>query len=167
MDDFQQFVADALANTGWSNDVPLLESQEEWFVFTYSSNRGKVSSYFTHPDSDAQFVSIGWTRSNIYSILKVEDGSKTNYLATLQGTDRILGEVWKIPTGTLLELDCDERNLLQTKRIRIPVSISQGQTVDAWIYTAHPKYLLDGGVRVSKYTGYTWYGSDTKFLEVA
>jgi len=167
MNDFQKFIGDAISRTGWSNDVPLLETQHEWFVFSYSDKRGKQSGFFTHDESEAKFVSIGWTKNNLYSILNVEGKFGSKYLASLQGTDRILGEVWKIPTDMLLELDSDERNLLQTKRIRIPVSISQGRTIDAWIYLAHPKYLLDGGLKISKYSRYTWYGSDTKFLEVA
>lgn len=166
MNSFQQFVADALANTGWTPDVPRLETQDEWFVFTYANRRGKSSAYFTNEDSDAEFISIGWTKSNIYSILNIQDGDNKFHLANLQGTDRILGEVWKIPTDMLIELDGEERNQLRTKRIFAPISISKGRTVDAWIYTAHPKYLLTGGVKISKYTGYTWYGSENKYLEV-
>jgi hypothetical protein len=166
MDDFQHFIADGLAYTGWTDDVPLIETQNEWFVFTYGSTRGKTSSYFTHPDSESSFVSIGWTKNPLYSILNVEDDGVSRHLAVLQGTDRILGEVWRVCTDDLIELDCNERNLLHSKRIRIPVCISQGRVVDAWIYTAHPKYLISGGLRISKYTGYTWYGSEAKFLEV-
>jgi gamma-glutamylcyclotransferase (GGCT)/AIG2-like uncharacterized protein YtfP len=167
MSKFGQFLADAIARNGWTSDMPILEAQNEWFLFTYGGTRGKSSSYFTHPDSEASFVSIAWTKNPLYNILKVEDHGTSKYLANLQGTDKILGEVWKVPTSTILDLDSDEKNLLNAKRIRIPVCISQGRVIDAWIYLAHPKYLLDGGIKVSKYTGYTYYGSGTKFLEVA
>lgn len=164
--EFQRFIADSLASTGWSNDVPLLESQEDWFVFTYGGKRGKSSAYFTHESSETDFVSIAWTKSPIYSILNIYDKSEKHQLASLQGTDRILGEVWRVPTEKLLSLDSDERNLLITKRIKIPVCISKGRVIDAWIYTVHPHYLFKGGISITKYTGYTWYGTDTKFLEL-
>lgn len=165
MTDFADFIADAIAEHGWTEDVPFLDTKDYWHVFTYSNRRGKSSSYFTHHNSEAEFVSIGWTRSKIYSILNVQDGKSEYSLATPSGTDQILGEVWKVPTERLLLLDGDERNLMVTKRIMVPITIGSVGSLDAWMYLALPQYLLTGGIKVSKYTGCTYYGSQ-KFLEL-
>lgn len=165
MKDFQRYMADLLSENGWTPDVPFLETKDTWFVFTYASRKGKVSSYFTHEGSESTFYSIGWTKSRIYSILNVETGGKTYQLASPQGTDAILGEVWALPTWKLLELDGDERNTMRTKRIMVPVTVSRGRTIDAWMYTAHPSFLRDGPVKISKFGKYTYYG-DNKFLEI-
>jgi gamma-glutamylcyclotransferase (GGCT)/AIG2-like uncharacterized protein YtfP len=166
MNEFALYVADALADCGWSNDVPVLETQDYWNVFTYSNRRGKVSPYFTHSNSDAEYTGIGWTCSSIYSILKVECKSGEFYLGSPAGTDRILGEVWSVPTEMLLDLDCEERNLLRTKRVMVPINLGATKgIVSAWMYQAHPGFLRDGGIKVSKYTTKTYYGQNN-FLEV-
>jgi hypothetical protein len=165
MGDFADFISDAISENGWTPDVPHLDTQDHWHVFVYNKRRGKSSGYFTHENSNAEFVSIGWTNSKIYSILNVQDG-KTEYdLAVPHGTDQILGEVWKIPTEKLLSLDGDERNLLITNRIMVPVNYGGGLTIPCWAYLANPKYLLTGGITVSKYTGLTYYGNQ-KFVEL-
>lgn len=165
MTEFARFIADGIAETGWSNDVPLLETQDHWYVFTYANRRGKSSAYFTHENSEASFVGIAWTKSPIYTILKVETPKKELYLADLSGTDRILGELWKVPTHTLLDLDCDERNLLRTRRIQAPIHVGGRGDVSAWVYTIDRKFLVDGGAKVSKFTPRTYYGSES-FIEL-
>jgi len=165
MSDFSDFIADCRAENGWTPDVPLLDTQDDWYVFVYGKRRGKSSAYFTHANSEAEFVSIAWTKSDIYSILNIQDGDSELKLATLNGTDRILGEVWKVPTEKLIELDGDERNIMLTERIRVPVCIGARGVVSAWIYLAHRSYLLEGGLKISKYTGCTYFGSQ-KFLEI-
>lgn len=163
---FQRFIADGLAVNAWTPDVPLIESQDIWPVFMYNNNkRGRFSSYFTHTDSDAHYFGIGWTNSKVYSILNVEKGEKSFQLATISGTDQIMGEVWGVTPEDLMELDGEERNLLYTKRILVPIYMSKGKTISAWMYIAHPKFLLDGGIRISKYAKYSYYG-DTKLLEI-
>ena len=165
MNEFQMRIADMLAENCWTSDIPRLETQDFWYVFTYSEKKGKLSSYFTHDSSDSEFLSIGWTNSAIYSILNVSVGEKTLQLANPTGTDRILGEVWMLPTEVLLDLDCDERNLLHTRRVMVPIRISKGRTIDAWMYTVEPSLLRKGPVRVSKYSRYTYYGNE-KYLEI-
>lgn len=165
MNEFQSFIADAITDAGWTPDVPVLETRESWPVFIYGARRGKSSSYFLHDSSEAEFVSIAWTKSDVYSILNIETPKRIYQLSTVQGNDRILGEVWDVPTEQLYDLDSDERNLLITKRILIPVVISGAKTISAWHYIAHPKYLLNGNCKISKYTGCTYYGSQ-KFLEI-
>lgn len=165
MNELSYFISDAIASNVWTDDVPVLDTQDHWYVFTYGKRRGKSSAYFTHANSECEFVSIGWTKSDIYSILNIQDGKSEYQLANPMGTDRILGEVWKVSTDKLLYLDGDERNLLITRRLHIPVVIGSQGTVDAWIYLANPKYLLEGGITVSKYTGCTYFGSQ-RFLEI-
>lgn len=165
MTTFQKFIADAISMNSWTPDVPRLETQDEWPVFIYSNMRGKFSSYFTHSESDATYAGIGWTNSKIYSILNVQKDDKLFQLASPTGTDQILGEVWMVPTEDLFELDSEERNLLYTKRVMVPVYMSRGKTIDAWMYTAHPKFLCEGGIKVSKYSKYSYYG-DYKLLEI-
>ncbi len=160
-----EFISDAIANNGWTHDVPHLDTQDHWYVFVYGKRRGKSTSYFTHDESNAEFVSIGWTKSAIYSILNIEDGKSEYQLSNPLGGERILGEVWKVPTERMLILDGDERNLLITKRMSIPVVIGARGVVDAFIYNAHPKYLLTGGIKVSSVKTFTYFGND-RFLEL-
>lgn len=165
MNEFQIWLADAISDNMYTPDVPRLETQDFWFVFTYADRRGKSSSYFSN-DTEAQYLSIGWTDSAIYSILNVQAGTKNFYLADTSGTDRILGEVWSVPTEMLMDLDVDESNTHQTKRLQVPIKVAKGRIIPAWIYTAHPGFLRNGPVKISKYERYTWYGSNTKFLEI-
>lgn len=165
MNEFQEFIADSITETGWTPDIPLLDTQDEWYVFVYGDRRGKKSGFFTHVDSDAQFMSIGWTKSTIYDILTVQDGNKTVHLANTSGLDRILGEVWRVPTDMLIDLDAEERHLLHTQRVTIPIVISGGVVVSAWIYLIDKSYLVSGGKSISKYTGVTYIGPQ-RFLEI-
>ena len=165
MNEFQEFITESITETGWTNDMPLLDTQDEWYVFVYGDRRGKKSGFFTHVDSDAQFMSIGWTKSSIYDILIVHDGNKTLNLANTSGLDRILGEVWRVPTDMLVRLDGEERNLLRTERIAVPVIISGGVVVNAWTYIINKSYLVSGGKTISKHTGFTYIGPQ-RFLEV-
>lgn len=165
MEDFSIFINDSIAESAWTPDVPVVESQDHWYVFVYGSKRGKSSAYFTYNDSDAEFIGIGWTKSSVYSILNIQDGKSEYQLADVLGTERILGEVWKIPTEMLYDLDSDELNQLVTRRLPIPVVVNGRIDISAWIYTTDRKYLLNGGLRISKHTGCTYYG-DQKFLEI-
>lgn len=165
MTPFQIWIGDALGDNNATPDVPVLETQDYWPVFTYAEKKGKLSPYFTHGDSDSEFLSIGWTNSAIYSILNVQVGSIHYHLADPSGTDRILGEVWVLPTEVLMDLDADERNLYHKKRILVPIRVAKGKTIAAWMYTAHPDLLRNGPVKISKYGRYTYYGAD-KYLEV-
>lgn len=165
MSDFADFISDAIAYNGWTPDVPHLDTQDDWYIFTYNNRRGKKTGYFTYEGSEAEFVSIGWTNSAIYSILNIQDGKTEYQLSSPLGTDRILGEVWKVPTEKIFTLDGDERNLLITKRMMIPVNIGSRGVINAWIYNANSKYLLTGGIKVNKYTGCTYFGAQ-KFLEI-
>lgn len=165
MSDFAEFIDDSLAENGWTPDVPYLDTQDHWYVFAYNHRRGKTTSYFLTDDSSADFVSIGWTQSKIYSILNVQDGKSEYSLATPHGTDQILGEVWKVPTEQLITLDGDERNLLITKRLMVPINCGGNRILNAWMYPAFSKYLLNGGIKVTKYTGVTYYGSQ-RFIEI-
>jgi len=165
MSELAQFMSDAFGDTVWTPDVPLLESQEDWYVFVYGSRRGKASSYFTGIDSDAEFTGISWTKSDVYSILNVEDGTYNYTLADVLGTNRILGEVWKVPTEMLMELDGEEQNQLVTKRIPIPVRVGGIQDISAWIYIADRKYLTNSNLLISKMTSCTYIGTD-RYLEI-
>lgn len=165
MTPFQTMIGDMLGDNSSTPDVPLLETQDYWPVFTYANKKGKLSPYFTHGESESEFYGIGWTSSNIYSILNVQIGTLNTHLADPSGTDRILGEVWVLPTQALMDLDCEERNTYRTKRILVPIRVAKGKTIDAWMYTAHPKFLRDGPVKISKYGRYTYYGSE-KYLEI-
>lgn len=165
MNNFEYFVNDCIAENGWTPDVPFLDTRDDWYVFVYNNRRGKKSSYFTHDGAEAEFMSIGWTKSSIYSMLNVQDGQNEQYLITPHGTDRVLGEVWKIPTERVFDLDSDERNLMITRRLMIPVCLSKGHVVNAWTYIADAKYLIKGNLRINKHTATTYYGSD-RFIEL-
>lgn len=165
MNEFQQYFADLLCNTMYTPDVPILESKDQWFVFSYDSKKGKLSSYFTNDESTSSFYSIGWTKSAIYSILNVDAAGKTYQLASPQGADQILGEVWALSTDRLIALDSEERNTMRTKRIMVPISVSKGRTVSCWMYIAHEAFLRDGPVKISKYGKYTYY-STNRYLEI-
>lgn len=165
MEDFSTFINDAIAESAWTPDVPIVESQDDWYVFVYGSKRGKSSGYFTNNDSDAEFIGIGWTKSRVYSILNIQDGKHEYQLADVLGTDRILGEIWKISTEMLYDLDSDELNQLVSRRLPIPVTVNGHQDITAWIYTTDRKYLLNGGIRISKHTACTYFG-DQRFLEI-
>jgi gamma-glutamylcyclotransferase (GGCT)/AIG2-like uncharacterized protein YtfP len=165
MTPFQTQIGDWIGENSSTPDVPFLETQDYWPVFTYSEKKGKLSPYFTHGESLSEFLSIGWTSSAIYSILNVQVGSTHYHLADLSGTDRILGEVWVLPTEVLMDLDCEERNLYHKKRIPVPIKVAKGKTILAWMYIAHPDLLRNGPVRISKYGRYTYYGKE-KYLEV-
>jgi hypothetical protein len=66
----------------------------------------------------------------------------------------------------LLDLDCEERNLLRTKRVMVPINLGAAKGItSAWMYQAHPGYLRDGGIKVSLHTAKTFYGQQG-FLEV-
>ena len=164
--EFSKFISDSLSYNGWTKDMPLLESQKEWYVFVYNKRRGKSSGYFAHTNSECEFVSIGWTKSQIYSILLVEENaSSTLHLASPAGKDRILGEVWKVPTEKLLTLDSDEKNTFLTKRIMVPVICGAKGLFSCWMYMADSHFLLRGGIKTSVHTGCTYIGTE-KFLEV-
>lgn len=165
MSSVNEFISDAIAENGWTPDVPHLDTQDHWYVFVYNKRRGKSSGYFTHAASNAEFVSIAWTNSSIYSILNIQDGKNDYQLATPKGNDRILGEVWKLPTERLLLLDGDERNLLATERVEIPVVIGSRGIVKAWVYLVEPRYLLQGGLKISKHTACTYIGTQ-RFIEI-
>lgn len=165
MSELHKYVADLLADTQYTPDVPILQTKDQWFVFTYDSKKGKLSSYFTNDESTSSFYSIGWTKSSIYSILNVDAGGVTYQLASPQGNDQILGEVWALPTNRLIDLDTDERNTVRTKRIMVPITVSKGRTIAAWMYLAHDGFLRDGPVKISKYGKYTYY-STNKYLEI-
>jgi gamma-glutamylcyclotransferase (GGCT)/AIG2-like uncharacterized protein YtfP len=162
---FQVWMADALSENNSTPDVPLLESQDYWPVFIYAGRKGKVYSYLTQKESEAEFLSIGWTKSNIYSILNVQVGSLNYQLADPTGTDRILGEVWVLPSDLVMDLDSYERNLYHQKRVLVPITVGKGKTIDAWMYTAHPDLLRNGPVKVSRYGRYTYYGPE-RYLEI-
>lgn len=165
MEHVSTFIADALAENAWTPDIPVVESQEHWYVFAYGNLRGKSSSFFTNNDSDAEFVGIGWTKSAVYSILNIQDSRNERTIADIIGTDRILGEVWKAPTEMLLDLDVDELHQLVTRRLSVPIIVNGHQEINAWIYVVDRKYLINGGLKISKYTGKTYYGS-ASFLEI-
>lgn len=165
MSDFSEFIGDAIVTSGWTSDVPLLETQDYWYVFVYGKRRGKSSAYFTHQDSEAVFISTAWTKSKIYSILNIQDGKSSHQLANTSGIDRILGELWKVPTDMLYDLDGDERNLLLTDRLQIPVVTSGGTEVKAWLYLINRKYLITGNLKIEKHTGVTYIGSE-RFTEI-
>lgn len=165
MDNFAAFINGAISESLWTPDVPVIESQDDWYVFVYNNRRGKSSGYFTHIDSDAEFVGIGWTKSNVYSILNVEDSTRTYQLADVTGTDRILGEVWKVPSEMLLDLDSLECNQLVSRRIPVPIIVRGSQEITAWIYTTRRSYLIEGGIRTSKHTACTYINNE-RFLEI-
>lgn len=162
---FAEFFSDSIADTCYTPDLPALETQDYWDVFIYDRRKGKLSGYLTNEDSDAEFISIGWTKSAIYSILNIQSEEAAYQLADSQGTDRILGEVWSIPTEMLLDLDSDLYCQIMTRRIRVPVVIGSKGVVDAWMYTTERNYLLRGGLTISKHTASTYYGA-AKFLEI-
>lgn len=164
-DAFKQFIADAVSNNGWTPDVPFLETKDYWFVFNYFHRKGRLAQYFQHDSDEAQYLGIGWTQSAIYSILNVSAGGYDYTWADPSGSDRILGDVWALPTEAIIELDGEERNDFRTRRVLIPVNIGSGRIVSAWIYLANGNFLRDGPVKVSKYGRYTYYGKD-KYLEV-
>lgn len=166
MNKFQQFIADSLAFNGWTPDIPRLENQLSWYVFVYNSRRGKSSAYFTHTDSECSFRGIGWTKSSIYNILNIETSKAQYQLAHPSGTDRILGEIWEVPTSYIPDLDSDELNQLVSHRLLVPIEGPRGQVYPCWMYITDKNFLMKGGVRISKYVKYTWYGTDKKFLEI-
>lgn len=162
---FHKYLEDALSYNGYTPDVPELETQEAWPVFTYADRRGKSSAYFTHVDSECKFLGIGWTKSAIYNILTIEDGDKSYKLAHPAGADRILGELWMVHTEDLLELDSDEKNLLVTKRLKVPIVLPKHGVINAWMYITARDYLLHSRLKISKHTGCTYIGT-SRFLEI-
>lgn len=157
-----EFCANAIAANGWTNDAPRLETRNEWYVFRYTKRKGVL---FDSSNKHGKFISIGWTKSKIYSILNIHKGASEWHLATPAGTDSILGEVWRLPTSQMYTLDCEENNTVTTRRILVPIEIGS-QTLLAWMYLADNAYLLRGGIHVMKVTSSTYIGNN-KYLEVA
>lgn len=165
MEKFSTFIADSLSEAIWTPDMPVIESQDDWYVFVYGDRKGKTSGYFTNGDSEAEFVGIGWTKSSLYSILNIETKDTTYRLADIIGTNQIIGEVWKVPSDMLLDLDSEELNQYVSKRLPIPIIVNGNQEILAWSYLANKKYLINGGIRVSRLNTYCYTGGKS-YLEV-
>lgn len=163
-DEFKDFISDAKSEHCYTEDMPRLLKKEWHYVFVYNHRRGKHSNYLRYEDG-AEFISFAWTKSCIYEILKVDTERKTFCLASLLGTEQLLGELWLISTETLLDLDADEANLLVTNRIEVSIELPNGQTIGAWIYIGNSRWLHQRESKITKYTGCTYVGS-RRFLEV-
>lgn len=162
--EFQEFIEDSRTEYGWTDDLPLLMQHDYHYVFIYDNKRGKHSNYFL-VNEDAEFFGNAWTKSKIYEILNVQTETKTYQLASLLGQDHLLGELWMIPTESLLDLDCDQSHLHVTKRLPISVMTGSGQTVGAWIYLVNSSWLDAGKYSTTRHTGSTYVG-DKRFIEL-
>ena len=165
MTEFQEFIEDALANNIWTDDVPRIMLQEDWYVFAYDKKKATHSTYYNNNEDECLFVGNGWTKSSIYTILNIQDSKTESQLVDLAGKYKILGEVWKVSSSKLLMQDYDQCNLLKSKRLFVPITLRSGQTVNCWMYITDRDYLLKGNIKVSTIGRQIQYG-DTTFLEV-
>lgn len=160
---FQEWFFDSRYENCWTPDVPLLETQDFWYVFVATDKRGKHSSYFTNPDSDATFAGWGYTTNPMYGILNVrmKDTHKTLHLLDIgvQGK-HVVGDVFCVDTEFLIDMDADERNLLQTRRIMTKVTMMatpKAEPISCWTYIGEPKFLNTPGLEITKFTHATNY----------
>lgn len=125
-DDFRLFIKEGLRDTQYTPDVPILQLSTHQDVFIYGCMKKGFSHDATLGKSKIP-LGVGWTKSDKFVMYRTTTLAE-NYPVILptHASDlraHIYGEVYRVPTDTILLLDNYESNGEYYKRVKLPVSI--------------------------------------------
>lgn len=137
MDDLVESLAETSKHT---HDVPIISQYLNHYVFVYgtlkqSERRGDLLKL----TRDAQLCGTAVTEKKVYDmVLAPVDNFSDAFPVLLEGTSQqrqtaVRGELWLVPTQTLIRLDRIEANGSMFERQEIPVHCGKNKVM-AWCY---------------------------------
>jgi gamma-glutamylcyclotransferase (GGCT)/AIG2-like uncharacterized protein YtfP len=152
-DTFARWCQAALDDNYYTDDGPELLKNKFQYVFVYGtlkkgfSRNHVITRHINEPIGPATTVGTGY--------IMYRTGNKYTYPVILHSTEKsamgaIAGEVWKVPSKTMFELDFIESNGEMYDRTKIPVEVLLGPQrkpvkMMAWTYIGRQSFWRDSG----------------------
>lgn len=141
-EDFAKWMQASLDDNYYTDDGPELFKKQFHYVFVYGTLKKGFSRFNTLANANAEPVGPAMTVGDNYIMYRTDN--KYPYPVILHTNvpstaGRIQGEVWKVPTKLLFELDFIESNTEMYHRTEIPVEVLIGRDrkpvkMIAWAY---------------------------------
>jgi gamma-glutamylcyclotransferase (GGCT)/AIG2-like uncharacterized protein YtfP len=149
--EFAKWLQSTLDDNYYTLDGPELYKKKFHYVFTYGTLKQGFTRSASMTGQGGKLVGPAYTVSDNYIMERTN--AKYSYPYILSSTDKdkkahISGEVWKIPTKVLFELDFIESNGEMYDRTLIPVEVMLGPQrkpvkMMAWAYIGRNDYWKD------------------------
>lgn len=124
----------------WTSDVPYLNQFENHYVFVYGSlKRGQKRGDLLTQNSKTKFCGVAVTETPEYDVLlHVNEDTKHNFPVAFSNISKtrnakIKGELWLVPTETILQMDKIEGNGYLYDRVWTTVHVGT-EKVHTFIY---------------------------------
>lgn len=131
----------------YTPDMPDIYAKDDHYVFAYGHL--KNGEYREDILDDEIFVANAYTKFASYGIMEYKSAHGINYPLMYSETKHgmgslIKGELYYVTTDKLIELDYLMSNMVQSKRVSLPVvTADRHLQCMAWTYFIHPAFETD------------------------